>query len=68
MTPRRLLRSVQFGDELILRATEERVLLLGRLDMAGTLLVGKPGEEPFQVHEDEVMTLRERHSCSCCGG
>ena len=59
---------MKFGDELIVRATNERVYLLGVLDMGGTLLVGRPGEEPFQLHEEEVMTLKERHGgCGCCG-
>ena len=60
--------ALRFGDELVVRATNERVFLITRLDVAGNLLVGRPGEEPFQVHEDEVMTLTERHGgCGCCG-
>lgn len=58
------------GDELILRATEERVRVVAVLDAAGTLLVEPTldAEAPFQVGRDEVMTLRERHSgCGCCG-
>lgn len=58
---------MQFGDELVVRATNERVILLGRLDMSGNILVGKPDEDPFQLHEDEVMELNERHGCACCG-
>ena len=57
---------MHFGDELVVRDTEERVFLITRLDVGGTLLVGRPGAEPFQVHEDEVMTLKERHGCACC--
>lgn len=60
------------GDDLILRATEERVRVLAVLDAAGTLLVQAhadgDADAPFQVSRDEVMTLRERHGgCGCCG-
>ena len=59
---------MRFGDELVIRESNERVILLGVLDLAGTLLVGRPGEDPFQVQESEVMTLREVHGgCGCCG-
>lgn len=59
---------MKFGDELILRETNERVVLLGIInDEAGILLVATPGEEPYEVHEDDIMTLGERHSgCGCC--
>lgn len=60
-------RLVKFGDELVIRATNERVILLGVLDMSGTLLVGKPESEPFQVTEEEVLSLNEKYSgCGCC--
>lgn len=65
-TQPRLNESVHFGDELIVRETNERVVLLGRIDMGGTLLVGKPGEDPWQIHEDDIVTLKERHGCACC--
>lgn len=58
--------NLRFGDELVVRATGERVFLLSVLDMSGSLLVGKPEAEPFQVHADEVLTLRARHGCGCC--
>jgi hypothetical protein len=58
---------MRFGDELIVRATNERVFLITRIDMGGTLLVGRPDMEPFQLHEDEIETLGERHGCGCCG-
>lgn len=60
------LAGVHFGDELVIRATNERVFLITRIDVAGNILVGRPGLDPFQVHEDDVMTLKERHGCSCC--
>lgn len=66
MPPRPSSPRMHFGDELVVRATEERVFLITRVDIGGTLLVGRPGEEPFQVHEDDVMTLKERHGCACC--
>lgn len=63
----------QVGDELVLRATEERVRVLAVLDAAGTLLVETEAEEEgsgaeaFQVARDEVMTPAERHrGCGCC--
>ncbi len=57
---------MRFGDELIVRATNERVVLLGVLDQSGTLLVGRPEEEPFTLQEEEVQTLNDRHGCGCC--
>lgn len=55
------------GDELILRASEERVRVIAVLDAAGTLLVAVEGEAPFQVARDDVMTPAERHrACGCC--
>jgi hypothetical protein len=56
------------GDELVLRESNERVVLVAVLtDAAGALLVATAGEAPFEVRRDDVMTLRERHaSCGCC--
>jgi hypothetical protein len=58
---------MQPGQVVRLRATEEPVTLVAVLDAGGSLLlVAPPGEEPFQVHRDEVVTDAERHGCACC--
>jgi hypothetical protein len=58
---------VAVGDELIFRATEERVRIVAVLDAAGTLLV-RSDEAEFQAARDEVEWPWERHaSCACCG-
>lgn len=54
------------GDELVLRATEERVRVVAVLDSAGTLLV-RAGEESFQVAPDEVEPSWARHAGCGCG-
>lgn len=54
------------GDELVLRATEERVRVVAVLDAAGTLLV-RSGDEAFQVARDEVEAPWARHAGCGCG-
>ena len=56
------------GDELVLRATEERVRVVAVLDAAGTLLVQPADGEPFEVARDDVERPWAKHQgCACCG-
>lgn len=48
-----------------LRASEEPVEVVAVLDAAGTLLV-RAADGEFQVARDELMSVREKHSCGCC--
>lgn len=58
---------MEAGDEVILRATEERVRVLAVLDVAGTLLLQPPEGEPFQAARDDVEWPWARHAgCACC--
>lgn len=55
------------GDEVVLRASDERARVLAVLDAAGTLLVAIEEEPPFQVAADEWERPWARHaSCGCC--
>gem|GEM_PF-5604653 len=54
------------GQTLRLRETEEPVTLVAVLDAGGSLLLVRGEAEEFQVHRDDVMTDRDRHSCGCC--
>lgn len=56
------------GDEVVLRATEERVRIVAVLDAAGTLLLQPAEGEPFQAQRDEVEPPWAKHAgCACCG-
>lgn len=58
---------MQPGDEVVIRATEERARVVAVLDAAGTLLLNVEGSE-FQAARDEVEFPWEKHaSCACCG-
>lgn len=55
------------GDEMVLRATEERVRVVAVLDAAGTLLVRAEDAE-FQAARDELEWPWSKHAgCACCG-
>lgn len=58
---------MRFGDELILRATNERVVLLGILDAeTGAIRVGSPTRTPFEANEADVRPVREGPAgCGC---
>jgi hypothetical protein len=58
---------VNAGAAVRIRATHEPAVVLAVVDGAGSLLVRVPGEEPFLVARDDVLTDAERHSCGCCG-
>ena len=59
---------MQPGDEVVLRATEERVRIVAVLDASGTLLVRSGDEAQFQAARDELEWPWEKHaSCACCG-
>lgn len=62
-----LRRRMRFGDELYLRGTNERVVLLGVVDSdEGLLRVGSPSRGSFDVRDDEVAPVRPRHDgCGC---
>ncbi|HVM44641.1 MAG TPA: hypothetical protein VM582_01800 [Candidatus Thermoplasmatota archaeon] len=54
------------GDEVVVRATGERALVLAVLDAAGTLLL-RAGEDEFQAARDDVEWPWARHAgCACC--
>lgn len=56
------------GDEVVVRATGERAVVVAVVDAAGTLLLQVAGEEPFQVERDDVEWPWSKHrSCACCG-
>lgn len=56
------------GDELILRATEERVRVVAVLDAAGTLLLQPREGDPFEAQRDDVERPWAKHAgCGCCG-
>lgn len=56
------------GDEVVLRASEERVRVVAVLDAAGTLLVAAGDEAPFQAAPGEWEAPWAKHaSCACCG-
>jgi hypothetical protein len=58
--------AVQTGDEMVLRATEERVRVVAVLDASGTLLVRSDADE-FQVERDDLAQVWEKHAgCGCC--
>lgn len=58
---------MEAGDEVILRATEERVRVLAVLDAAGTLLLQPAEGDAFQAMPDEVEWPWARHAgCACC--
>ena len=55
------------GDEVVLRATEERVRIVAILDAAGTLLLQPSEGDPFQAERDEVEPTWAKHAgCACC--
>lgn len=67
MSARGYFRSMEPGDEIVIRATGEHVRVVAILDGAGTLLVRADGDE-FQTARDEVEFPWEKHaSCACCG-
>jgi len=58
---------VEPGDELVIRATGERAVLVAVVDAAGTLLL-RVGEEEFLAERDDVEPPWARHAgCACCG-
>lgn len=59
---------MQPGDEVVVRATGERALVVAIVDAAGTLLVKVAEEEPFQAERDDVEWPWAKHAgCACCG-
>lgn len=55
------------GDEMVLRATGERVRIVAVLDASGTALVATLDDERFQAAADELEAPWERHAgCGCC--
>lgn len=55
------------GDEVVIRATGERALVVAVVDAAGTLLV-RTHDEEFQAAPDDVEWPWARHAgCACCG-
>lgn len=57
---------MRFGDELILRGTNERVILITVEDGdAGTLRVGSPTRPAFVVSADDVVPVNPSKGCGC---
>lgn len=55
------------GDEVVVRASEERARVIAVLDAAGTILVATADDAPFQLAEGEWEAPWARHaSCGCC--
>lgn len=55
------------GETVVLRETEEHVVVLAVVDAAGSLLVQPREGAPFQVAPDDVEPLWARHAgCACC--
>ena len=55
------------GDEIIVRATGERVRVVAVLDTAGTLLVEAAEGERFETSRDDVERPWAKHAgCGCC--
>lgn len=51
---------------MVLRESNEPAIVLAVLDASGRVLV-RVGDEEFEAHADELMTIRERlASCGCC--
>lgn len=60
---------VEPGDEVVVRATGERALVVAVVDASGTLLLRVRDEDPFQLARDDVEWPWSKHaSCACCGG
>lgn len=58
---------MRVGEQAWLRGSDEPVLVLARVDAAGTLLVRSAADgAEFQAAPDELMSVREKHSCGCC--
>lgn len=54
------------GDTVVLRATEEHVLVVAVLDASGTCLVRSAGDE-FTAARDELEPTWAKHAgCGCC--